>query len=205
MDDTISRQAKLARKNARVGVATALGAVAMLGVAFASAPLYKLFCQITGYGGTTQVAAAAPGAVDDRSFTVVFDANVSRQLAWEFRPAQRQVTVRAGEEGLAFYVAHNPTERPIKGQAAFNVTPLTAGKYFSKVQCFCFEEQTLAPGQTVDMGVSFFVDPAILKDRNMVDLKVITLSYTFYEVPGQQAGLAGVATAAGAGAPAPVR
>ncbi len=195
----------LARKNGRVGVASALMAVTMLGVTFASVPLYRLFCQVTGYGGTPQIALAAPGAVDERAFTIVFDANVGTGLPWEFRPAQRQVTVRAGEEGLAFYVAHNPTDRAIKGQAAFNVTPLTVGKYFSKVQCFCFEEQLLAPGQTIDMGVSFFVDPAILKDRNMVDLKMITLSYTFYEVPGQQAGLAGAATAAGGVTPAPVR
>ncbi len=201
----MDKQASLARRNKLVGTAGALMAVAMIGASFAAVPLYRLFCQVTGYGGTPQVALAAPGAVDERAFTIVFDANIATGLAWEFRPAQRQVTVRTGEEGLAFYVAHNPTDRAIKGQAAFNVTPLTAGKYFSKVQCFCFEEQVLAPGQTVDMGVSFFVDPAILKDRNMVDVKMITLSYTFYEVPGQQAGLAGAATAAGGVTPAPVR
>ncbi|MBM3506140.1 MAG: cytochrome c oxidase assembly protein [Alphaproteobacteria bacterium] len=199
----------LRRRNGVVGVATAGLAVAMLGAAFAAVPLYKLFCQVTGYGGTTQVAAAAPGLVPgvegSRPFTIVFDANVAKQFPWEFRPEQRQVTVRAGEEGLAFYIAHNPIDRPIKGQAAFNVTPLQAGKYFSKVQCFCFDEQVLLPGQTEHMGVAFFVDPAILKDRNMADLKIITLSYTFYEVPGQQAGLAGAATTAGANAAAPVR
>ena len=194
----------LARKNAIVGMVTGGIAIAMVGAAFAAVPLYRLFCQVTGYGGTTQVAAAVPGATGDRTFTVVFDANVAKLMPWEFYPEQRQVTVRAGEEGLAFYVARNPTDRAITGQAAFNVTPLTAGKYFSKVQCFCVDNQVLAPGQTEEMGVAFFVDPAILKDRSMIDVKVITLSYTFYEVPGQQADLAGAANVRAA-EPAQVR
>ena len=202
----------LARRNGIVGVMTAGIAVVMIGAAFAAVPLYRLFCQATGYGGTPQVAAAAPGAVadDTRTFTVVFDANVSPRLPWQFGPAQRQMTVRAGEESLAFYVAHNAADRPVNGQAAFNVTPLTAGRYFSKVQCFCFNEQVLAAGETVEMGVSFFVDPAILKDRSMADVRTITLSYTFYEVAGpaavaEHADLAGAARRGTAAIAAPVR
>ncbi len=196
----------LDRRNGVVGAIVGALAVAMVGASFAAVPLYRLFCQATGYGGTTQVAAAAPGAAGDgRTFTIIFDANVAQHMPWEFNPSQRQVTVQAGEEGLAFYVAHNPTDRVVAGQAAFNVTPLTAGKYFSKVQCFCFEEQVLAPGQTEEMGVAFFVDPSILKDRNMADVRTITLSYTFYEVSGPQAGLAGAAVPGRAAEPQPVR
>lgn len=182
------------RRNARVGVSAGLLVVTMLGASFAAVPLYRLFCQVTGYGGTTQVAAAAPGAVaDERLFTIQFDANLGAHMPWKFAPDQLQQQVRAGEEGLAFYVAHNPTDRPVRGTAVFNVAPPSAGKYFNKVQCFCFEEQVLAPGETANMGVSFFVDPAILKDRGLAELRNITLSYTFYEVPKQQADLAGAA------------
>jgi cytochrome c oxidase assembly protein subunit 11 len=155
--------------------------IVMGGLSYAAVPLYKAFCQLTGLGGTTQRADAAPGAVGERRITVSFDANVGRGLAWDFRPAQRQVTVRVGEETLAFYRAHNPTARPIAGSATFNVTPPTAGVYFSKVECFCFTEQTLRPGETVMMPVSFFVDPAILADRNLDGITDITLSYTFFE------------------------
>ncbi len=182
------------RRNARVGIAAGVLVGTMLGASFAAVPLYRLFCQATGYGGTTQVAAAAPGAVaDERIFNIHFDANLGAHMPWKFAPEQLQQQVRAGEEGLAFYVAHNPTDRPVRGTAVFNVTPLAAGKYFNKVQCFCFEEQVLAPGETATMGVSFFVDPSILKDRGLGELRNITLSYTFYEVPTQQADLAGAA------------
>lgn len=155
--------------------------VAMVGLSYAAVPLYQAFCQWTGLGGTTQRAEAAPGALGERTINVFFDANVGRGLAWEFKPVQREMTVRIGEESLAFYRAHNPTAREIVGSATFNVTPPTAGIYFSKIECFCFTEQVLLPGESVTMPVSFFVDPAILNDRNLADLTSITLSYTFFE------------------------
>ncbi len=153
----------------------------MLGAAYASVPLYRIFCQVTGYGGTTQVADFAPGKVSDRIINVVFDANTAGVLPWKFHPVQRDVDVYVGEETLVFYTATNPSENPITGTATFNVTPAKAGKYFSKIQCFCFQEQTLEPGQSVDMGVAFFVDPAILDDPNLNDVERIVLSYTFFE------------------------
>lgn len=153
----------------------------MLGAAYASVPLYRLFCQLTGYAGTTQVAEAAPGQLGDRVIKVVFDANTAGSMPWSFSPTQKDLDVRVGEEGLAFYTATNPTGLPITGTATFNVTPAKAGKYFNKIQCFCFNEQTLEPGQSIDMGVAFFVDPAIIDDPNLVDVDRIVLSYTFFE------------------------
>ncbi len=152
----------------------------MVGLSFAAVPLYRLFCQVTGFGGTTQVAEAAPAQMGERIFTVRFNADLSRGMPWRFQPKQREMTVRVGEPGLAFFVAENLAKTPITGTATFNVTPLKVGPYFSKVDCFCFEEQRLAPAERVDMGVSFFVDPAILEDRRMDDVKTITLSYTFF-------------------------
>ncbi|MEQ9638487.1 MAG: cytochrome c oxidase assembly protein [Alphaproteobacteria bacterium] len=162
----------------------ALGGVAvvagMLGLSYAAVPLYQLFCQVTGYGGTPQQADVAPDQVLDRTITVRFNADTMPELPWRFRPAQRQVTLKVGEQGLAFYVAENLSKRPVTGQAAFNVTPEKAGRYFTKVECFCFTEQTLAAGQQVDMPVSFYVDPAIADDRDLDEVKTITLSYTFF-------------------------
>jgi cytochrome c oxidase assembly protein subunit 11 len=154
----------------------------MLGLAYASVPLYKLFCQVTGYGGTTQRAEQAPEAdvASDRTIKVLFDANTAKELPWDFKPEQRSVTVRVGEESLAFFSAHNPDDRAVTGQATFNVTPAKAGLYFVKMACFCFEEQTLQPGQSVDMPVAFYVDPEIEKDPNLDDVSEITLSYTFF-------------------------
>ena len=170
----------MASRNAATGIATALVAASMVGAAFAAVPAYRLFCQVTGYGGTTGVAESAPGVAGERVIRVQFDANTAAGMPWQFRPAQRQVDLRVGEAGLAFYVASNPTDRAVRGSATYNVTPLKAGRYFSKVQCFCFNEQTLDPGETVEMGVSFFVDPAFLSDEEMNDVDVITLSYTFF-------------------------
>ncbi|MBT5414436.1 MAG: cytochrome c oxidase assembly protein [Rhodospirillaceae bacterium] len=165
-------------------IATALFAVAfaMVGMAYASVPLYRLFCQVTGYGGTTQTAEQAPEASpkDGRTMTILFDANTAKGLGWDFKPEQRAVTVRVGEEALAFYSARNPGGRAVTGQATFNVTPAKAGLYFVKVECFCFEEQTLQPGQSVDMPVTFYVDPAIEEDPNLDEVTEITLSYTFF-------------------------
>ena len=148
-------------------------------------PLYELFCRVTGYGGTTQQAERAPGAVGERHFTIRFDAETNPQLPWVFKPAQREVRVRAGERKLIFYVALNRSDEPVVGTATFNVTPAKAGRYFSKIQCFCFSKQLLKPGQRIDMPVSFFVDPAILKSKNMKDVSVITLSYTFFRARKQ--------------------
>ena len=179
-----------AARNRVVGMIAGLAALGMVGAAFAAVPLYRVFCQVTGYGGATNVAAMAPGhVIAGRQITVRFDANVARGMPWDFGPAQRQVSVAAGEEKLVFYVATNPTERTITGTATFNVSPAKAGKYFSKVQCFCFTEQVLTPGQTVEMGISFFVDPEIVNDRYLDDVTEITLSYTFFQVLKENADL----------------
>ncbi len=154
----------------------------MLGLAFASVPLYRLFCQVTGLGGTTQVRAEGAGpTVSDQTVNVRFDSNVDPSLPWRFKPLQHDVTARLGEEKLAFYRATNLSDKPITGSAVFNVTPFKAGPYFAKIECFCFTEQTLAPGESVDMPVTFFVDPEIYKDINTKDVHTITLSYTFYQ------------------------
>jgi cytochrome c oxidase assembly protein subunit 11 len=154
--------------------------IGMLGLTAAAVPLYRLFCQATGYGGTTQRAEAAPDQGLDRTITVRFNADVDPDLPWSFAPEQRQVEVRIGEQSLAFFRARNRSDHAIVGQATYNVTPFKAGPYFSKIACFCFEEQVLQPGQEVDMPVSFYVDPAILDDRNTQDVHTITLSYTFF-------------------------
>ncbi|MFQ5774721.1 MAG: cytochrome c oxidase assembly protein [Kiloniellaceae bacterium] len=171
-------------RNARTAVLLAGVAAGMVGLSFASVPLYRLFCQVTGLGGTTQVARTAPGAAADRVINVRFNADVDPRLPWSFQPAQRQVSVRVGEQALAFFRARNLAGRPVTGTATFNVTPLKAGPYFTKVQCFCFDEQRLDPGEEAEMAVSFFVDPAILDDRNLDEVKTITLSYTFFRHPG---------------------
>jgi len=166
------------------GLATIL--VVMTGLVAASVPLYRWFCQATGYGGTTNVAAVAPAAVAGRTIAVRFNADVNSRLPWQFGPAQREVTVSLGEQKLAFYEARNLSDRPITGTATFNVTPAKAGYYFTKVDCFCFTEQTLAPGESVDMPVSFFVDPALADAPGLDDVRTITLSYTFFPVAGDE-------------------
>ncbi len=163
--------------------------VAMVGLSFASVPLYDLFCKTTGFGGTTQRAESAPQNTVNRIMTVRFNADVAQGMTWQFKPAQRQVKVKLGEETLIHYTAHNPGTRPIVGVATFNVVPDQAGVYFDKIACFCFDEQRLEPGQTADLPVSFFVDPAILQDPNAKDVQEITLSYTFFEKPARQAAL----------------
>jgi cytochrome c oxidase assembly protein subunit 11 len=154
--------------------------IGMVAIAFAAVPLYRLFCQVTGLGGTTQVSQSAPAEVGERVLKVRFNADVHRDLPWRFWPEQREVTLRVGEPGLVFYDAENLSGRAVVGTATFNVTPLKAGQYFHKVQCFCFDEQELAPGETARLGVSFFVDPAIAQDRNLEEVTTITLSYTFF-------------------------
>lgn len=172
----------LARRNGRTAGLAALLVLAMVGLAFASVPLYRLFCQVTGIGGTTQRAAEAPGPVAGKEMAIRFDANTASALPWRFGPEKPREIVTIGEREMAFYTARNLSARPVKGTATFNVTPVQAGKYFSKIQCFCFNEQTLKPGEEVRMPVVFFVDPAILKDPDSKGISEITLSYTFYPV-----------------------
>ena len=153
---------------------------AMVGLSFAAVPLYDLFCRVTGYGGTTQVSDVAPTLVLDREVRVRFAAATDRDLPWGFAPQQREMVLKVGESGMAFFSAENHADRPITGMAVFNVAPAKAGLYFNKIQCFCFDEQTLAPGQVVSMPVYFFVDPAIDEDPNLDEVRTITLSYTFF-------------------------
>jgi len=168
------------KKNLRVLVLCLGALVVMSGLTAASVPLYRLFCQVTGYGGTTQVASAAPEIVLDREVTVRFDSNVSSGMAWDFSANQVSQTLHIGEVGLAFFTATNLTDDTTSGVATFNVTPLEAGLYFSKIQCFCFNEQTLEPGETVQMPVYYYVDPDITERANLDDVTTITLSYTFF-------------------------
>jgi cytochrome c oxidase assembly protein subunit 11 len=165
-----------------VASAAAGTAAAMLALAFASVPLYRLFCQVTGYGGTTQKAAQPSSVVLDRVITVRFDANVSSGLAWRVEPVQRTIDVKIGETALIHYRATNTSDRSIVGTSGFNVSPDITGSFFNKLECFCFTEQRLEPGQSLDMPVSFFVDPAIVNDPDARKVKQITLSYTFYQV-----------------------
>ena len=181
----------------RIASFCALAVAGMLGLAYAAVPLYKLYCQATGDGGTTQRAEKPSAVVLDRMITVRFDANVSRDMPWRFEPVQQTLDVRIGETTLAFYRATNTADHPVKGQAMFNVSPDVAGIHFNKIECFCFKEQTLAAGETVDMPVSFFVDPAIVKDRDAAHLKEITLSYTFYPVAGVSGAAAGLSAGGG--------
>ena len=154
----------------------------MGGLAWASVPFYDWFCRVTGFGGTTQIAEAGGAEILDQTITVRFDASLERDMPWSFTPVQREMEIRIGETGLAFYQAHNPTDRPIAGSASYNVFPYEAGGFFSKIQCFCFEEQVLQPGERVQMPVTFYVDPDIVKDRDAKYVHHITLSYTFHQI-----------------------
>jgi cytochrome c oxidase assembly protein subunit 11 len=177
---SVSRE-ELARKNRRLLIGTLSGVALMIGVAFASVPLYRAICQVTGWGGTTQMVESNPfKPVAGRKITVRFDSNVAHGMPWRFKPDLREVTLPLGGDGFISFVAENPTSQAITGTAVYNVTPLKAGKYFNKTQCFCFGEQVLEPGQKVHMPVVFFVDPAIMDDPELRDLQAITLSYTFF-------------------------
>ena len=169
------------RRNRRTALAASLIIVAMLGVTAASVPLYRLFCAVTGYGGTPRIVSEeSTRRAQGRTVTIQFNADVDPNLPWTFRPMQRSMTVEVGEQALAFYEAINNSDQPVVGQAVYNVTPFKIGSYFSKVHCFCFDEQTLAPGERAEMPVSFFVDPAMLDDDDASDVQQITLSYTFF-------------------------
>jgi cytochrome c oxidase assembly protein subunit 11 len=167
--------------NKRTALVMAAIVAAMLGLAFASAPLYRMFCEATGFGGTTLRGDKAPGAVAGE-VGVRFDANIHPGLPWRFEPEQQTVRIKPGAQTKIFYRAQNLSARSWTGQAVFNVSPDQVGKYFKKIQCFCFSEQTLKAGETVDMPVVFFVDPKIKQDPDTKDVDEITLSYTFYPV-----------------------
>ena len=152
----------------------------MVGLSFASVPLYRLFCQVTGYGGVPQRADKAPGEVLDRTIKIRFDGNVDGSLPWTFAPVQQTMDVKIGETALAFFKASNNSSSPVTGRAIFNVSPELTGRYFTKIECFCFKQQTLEAGQIVEMPVTFFVDPKIVDDDDTKHITEITLSYTFY-------------------------
>lgn len=165
-------------------VAASCGAVValMVGASYAAVPLYDWFCRTTGFGGTTQVAEKAPDTILGRTIAVRFDSNVAPGLSWKFEPEQNEIKVRIGEVATVHYKVTNTTARPISAQASYNVTPLQIGGYFNKINCFCFTEQTLQAGETREMAVVFYIDPAIADDREQNDLNTITLSYTFYRM-----------------------
>ncbi len=164
-------------------VAQTVSLVVVMGaLAWASVPFYDWFCRVTGFGGVPGQVETASDEILDQTVKVRFDASLNSGMAWEFTPVVREMEIRIGETGLAFYEAYNPTSQPIAGQASYNVTPYTAGAFFEKIDCFCFEEQVLAPGERVQMPVSFFVDPEIVEDRDGKFVHTITLSYTFYEI-----------------------
>ena len=180
----------LRARNRRMLIATLSVVAGMIGASYAAVPLYNLYCRVTGFGGTTQVATAPSARISDRVIKIRFDASVNG-VPWNFQPEQREITLRIGETAVAFYRAENYSKKAVTGTAAFNVTPLKAGLYFDKIDCFCFSEQRLEPGQVADMPVTFYVDPEILDDENLDDVKTITLSYTFFPVPTVAAKTAG--------------
>jgi cytochrome c oxidase assembly protein subunit 11 len=169
-------------KNRRMAMMASCVAVAMVGLAYASVPLYSLFCEVTGFGGTTQKAASAPSAKMKAPITIRFDANIDGALGWAFHAKEQRQQVKIGEVAMAYYIASNKGAEPSTGSAVFNVTPPEAGVYFSKISCFCFTEQHLEAGQSIELPVQYFVDPAILEDADTKAIREITLSYTFYPV-----------------------
>ena len=189
-DPKADRLASARRRGKRIAIGCFAFSMGMLGAAYASVPLYELFCQVTGYGGTTQRAEGGPAAVSDRSISVRFDSNASPGVPWRFQPNERQVTVKLGEVRQTSYRVRNEADYPVTAVATFNVTPLSAGVYFNKLYCFCFNEQTLQPGEVVDMPVVFFVDPALLEKEELKDAPTITLSYTFFPVSKGEAPVA---------------
>lgn len=185
---------RIKNPNTRVGVMAGCVVVVMGSLSFAAVPFYDWFCRVTGFAGTTSQVAGASENISEETITVRFLASKEVNMPWDFKPMQTEMTLRMGETGLAFYEAHNPTDHPIAGRATYNVTPDAAGGFFSKIECFCFTEQVLQPGETVQMPVSFYVDPAIMDHREGKFVHTITLGYTFYEIdlpaPDVQAALA---------------
>lgn len=170
----------LLHKNRRLAINLLMVGIGMVCLAYGFVPLYRIFCQVTGIGGTTQREETFPEHALTRPMTVRFDANTDPDLPWDFEPMQVSIDTKVGARSLAFFRAHNRSDEPITGMATFNVTPYKAAEYFNKVQCFCFDKQTLQPGEAVEMPVSFFVDPALADDANLDEVDTITLSYTFF-------------------------
>lgn len=184
MSDAVNKN----KKTATIVAGVVLGMVAL---SFASVPAYRAFCQVTGWGGFTQRADAPADRTIAREITIRFDSTVAQGLNWRFKPEQLAQTLRIGETGLAFYEAANLAKRPVTGRATFNVSPAKAGIYFNKIECFCFTEQTLKPGERVSMPVTYFIDPALADDPNLAEVQTITLSYTFFawdDAPGDVEG-----------------
>jgi len=171
-------------KNGKIALFSVAIAVSMLGMAYAAVPLYNLFCAVTGYGGTTGRASSSPDQALEKTIAIRFDSNTDPGLPWNFKQQQDVLSVRIGQQMMAHYTAENLTDRPISGQAIYNVTPEIAGSYFKKIDCFCFNKQTLNPHEKVHMPVIFFVDPAIERDPEARKIKEITLSYTFFPFSG---------------------
>ncbi len=170
------------RRNVQVALVCGLVVAGMVGLSFAAVPLYNLFCRVTGYGGTTSAVEEITGPIIDRQVTVRFDASLARGMPWKFEPMQISQELKVGETAMAYYRVVNPTNRTIAGTATYNVTPQKAGSYFAKLECFCFTEQILEPGQSAELPVTYFVDPEIDNDPYMDDIKTLTLSYTFFEM-----------------------
>ena len=154
----------------------------MASASFLSVPFYNWFCKVTGYGGATNVAQKESDIISDKVISVRFDASLEKGLEWEVKPVQRNMTLNLGETGLAFYEAYNPTDKPIAAQASFNVVPFSVGNFFNKIECFCFTEQILQPGEKIKMPVSFYVDPDLINNLESKNVTSVTLSYTFYEI-----------------------
>lgn len=177
------------KNNKSVAIILTALSIAMVGLSYGSVPLYRLFCQVTGFGGTTQVSDLSSDTLKmldtsqkNKAITIYFSGDVSDTMPWKFQPVQQEIKLMVGETALAFYTAENPTDVPIVGISTYNVNPQQAGIYFNKIQCFCFEEQRLKPHEIIDMPVFFFIDPAFLEDPKMSDIDSITLSYTFFNV-----------------------
>ncbi len=179
------------RDNRRTALGLGAIVVVMAGLSFAAVPFYDWFCRVTGYGGTTAVAESGADAILERTITVRFDASTAPDMPWSFRPMERTMELRIGETGLAFYEAVNLSDEPVAGTASFNVAPYSAGSYFTKIACFCFELQVLGPGERVEMPVTFYVDPAMVDDPEAGGLHAITLSYTMHraDLPEEAASL----------------
>lgn len=186
-NNTPSKQTEIEQKNKKLARTVFLTVFAMIGLAYASVPLYRIFCQVTGFGGTPQFAEAAPDTslIRDRQVRVNFTSSINDNLFWNFKPAERSVTINVGAQGLTHYTAESIDDTASTGTAIYNVTPLKAGKYFHKIECFCFGEQTLQPEQSVEMPVLFYIDPAFDDDPHMEDVSLITLSYTFYRAESE--------------------
>jgi cytochrome c oxidase assembly protein subunit 11 len=187
MSEPSNHRAPTRRRDAAIAAACGVFVALMVGAAFAAVPFYNWFCRTTGFGGTTQVATVAPAGMLDRKITVRFDANVAPGLPWRFEPEVNSIDLHIGEVATVYYDVVNTSARTTEAQAAYNVTPPTVGAYFTKINCFCFTEQRLAPGEKRQMAVVFYVDPAMVKDPEQDDLNTITLSYTFYSVPVEPA------------------